>query len=112
MDKQVSFFVYSETSLTGPFNEAHRPAVLCELDAEYSKNSRQIFEACGGLRIKDDFKNDSTHVRVSYWQSPEGYELWRKNEKTQAYLLARANYQRAKHIVETLEGPFAGALYD
>lgn len=112
MDKQVSFFVYSETSLAGPFTEASPPAVLCELAAEYSKSSRQIFEACGGLRIKDYFKNDSTHVRVSYWQSPEGYELWRKNEKTLAYLLARADYQRAKQIVESLEGPFFGALHD
>lgn len=112
MEKPVSFFVYSERSLAGSFTGANRPAVLCDLATEYSKNSRQIFEACGGLRIKDYFKDVSTHVRVSYWKTPEGYELWRNNENTRAYLLARAEYQRTNQIVESLEGPFLGALHD
>lgn len=112
MEKQISFFVYSEISLSGPFSAARRPAVLCELDAEYSKFSRQIFEASGGLKIKDYFKNDSIHIRESYWLSPEGYELWSKNAKTRAYLQARADYQRAEQIVDNLEGPFIGALHD
>ncbi len=112
MDQQVSLFIYSETSLSGPFTESNRPAVLCELADNYSKNSRQIFAACGGLRIKDYFANETTHVRVSYWQSPDGYELWRQHEITQAYLLTRAEYQRANQIGEKLEGPIAGVLND
>lgn len=112
MEKQVSFYVYSETCLTGPFTENCRPAVLCELAVEYNKTSRQIFEACGGLRIKDFFRNASTHVRVSYWKTAEGYELWRKNDKTRDYLAERADYQRTKQIVESLEGPFLGGLND
>ena len=112
MDQKISFFIYTETSLAGPFTDSNRPAVLCELDAEYSKNSRQIFEASGGLKIKDYFKNDSTHIRISYWQFAEGYELWRKHKKTGRYLQARADYQRAKQINESLEGPFNGELND
>lgn len=112
MDKPVSYFVYSETSLAGPFTDASRPAVLSDLAAEYNKTSRQIFEACGGLRIKDYFRDLSTHVRVSYWKTPEGYQLWRNNEKTRDYLLARAEYQHKNRIVENLEGPFLGALHD
>ena len=112
MDPQVSLFIYSETSLSGPFTESNRPAVLCELTDGYSKNSRQIFAACGGLRIKDYFTNETNHVRISYWQSPDGYELWRHNEITRAYLQVRSEYQRKNHIVENLEGPITGALND
>lgn len=112
MDQQISFFIYTETSLAGPFTDLNRPAVLCELDAEYSKNSQQIFEASGGIKIKDYFKNESTHIRISYWQSAAGYELWRKNKNTGAYLQARADYQRARQIIESVEGPFEGGLHD
>ncbi len=112
MDAKVVFYIYTESLIGEIFTEVCKPAVLCEAVAATKSDSFQVFKECGGLKIKDCFREPHIHVRTSYWKTADAYADWLKNQRVTAYLKARADYQIEKNILAQLEGPFFGAMND
>lgn len=105
-------YIYLEKSLKGPFSAMKRPAVLSDALSEFKKNNYIEFKKAGGIKIVDYMASSETHVRITFWNTADGYNNWLKGLQSSKYLLERDLYQKKNFIESTLIGPHEVTEYD
>lgn len=105
-------FIYSEKSLNGDFSTQKKPTVLSEEFSQFQKENYIEFKKAGGVKIIDYMQTPTTHVRITFWITENGYKDWLKALEKSKYLHERELYQKKNFIEATLSGPHEVTQYD